>query len=90
MSGLKSETYPRPSRVPDLHGPVSAATIPGRSVPTELAGSLRGLRAVCRDSDSCVAFSFIKRSWPAGCSIAPVNISNDDSADSGAKRQAVN
>ena len=46
--------------------------------------------AVCRDSESCVAFSFIKAELACRMFDSAGEYSNDEEADSGAKRQSVN
>ena len=91
MSGLKSETYPPP---------ISAAEIsmirfrhklfPGDPFRQSSQDRFEDCEAVCRDSESCIAFSFIKTELACRMFDQAGEYSNEDSADSGAKRQAVN
>jgi len=78
---------PPPSRVPRSHGPVSPQAIPGRSVPTELAGSLRGLRGGLPRQRQLRRFFLHQGGAGLPMFDSAGEYSNDDSADSGAKRR---
>ena len=91
MSGLKSETYPPP--ISDM----AIAMVrfrnklfsgePTREVPQD---RFEDCEASCRDSDICIAFSFMKTDSICRIFDQAGEYSSDDGADSGAKRQAVN
>jgi tetratricopeptide (TPR) repeat protein len=91
MSGLKSETYPPPfsgaeiSMVRFRH-----KLFPGDPFRQSSQDRFEDCEAVCRDSESCVAFSFIKTELACRMFDQAGEYSNDESADSGAKRQAAN
>jgi lipoprotein NlpI len=91
MSGLRDETYPPPisnaeiSMVRFRH-----KLFPGDPFRQSSQDRFEDCEAVCRDSESCVAFSFIKTELACRMFDSAGEYSNDDSADSGAKRQAVN
>lgn len=91
MSGLKDDTYPPP---------ISDATVamirfrhklfPGDPFRQSSQDRFEDCEASCRDSDSCVAFSFIKTELACRMFDNAGEYSNDEQADSGAKRQTVN
>lgn len=91
MSGLKSETYP-----PSISDAAIAMVrfrnklFPGESIRQSPQARFEDCEASCRDSDSCVAFSFIKADSICRMFDQAGEYSSDDGADSGAKRQAVN
>jgi tetratricopeptide (TPR) repeat protein len=90
-SGLKGETYPPP---------ISDAAIsmvrfrnkvfPGTPLREAAEKRFEDCETSCRDSDSCVAFSFLKADLTCQLFDKASEYSSDDGADSGAKRQIVN
>lgn len=91
MSGLKSETYP-----PAFSDAAVAMVrfrnkmFPGQPFRQNAEDRFEDCEASCRDSDSCVAFSYIKAESACRMFDAAGEYSSDEGADSGAKRQAVN
>jgi tetratricopeptide (TPR) repeat protein len=91
MSGLKDETYPPPisdaevSMIRFRH-----KLFPGDPIRQSSKDRFEDCEASCRDSDSCVAFSFIRTELACRMFGNAGEYSNDEQADSGAKRQALN
>ncbi len=90
-SGLRDGTYPPPisdteiSMVRFRH-----KLFPGVPFRQSSRDRFEDCEASCRDSESCVAFSFIKTELACRMFDSAGEYSNDDEADSGAKRQVVN
>lgn len=91
MSGLKDETYPPPiSNAEVAMVRFRHKLFPGDPYRLSSMDSFEDCEASCRDSDSCVAFSFVKVELACRMFHSAGEYSNDEEADSGAKRQAIN